>query len=303
MMAARGLQRRALDEATRARLRHVKVGRSEIDLRFFPDLLIAGPQRTGTTWLHANLRFHPQVFLAEPKELFFFSRLKTPDHPKFQSNQLDWYLSFFRREPLWRRLAKTAICLRRSHALYRPRVRGEATASYAALDRDVIAEISVLNPVMKVIMMIRDPVDRAWSHAKKDLARKRQRHMEEVSDAELHEFFNDPYQRRCARYVENCDNWAAHLRPGHLLVCFFEDVRERPRDLLLEVMRFLDVDAEERYVPRAVAASVNPTAPDKMPDRHRRFLEDLLRPDLREIEKRFGLTWPLGPHPLALRLP
>lgn len=302
MLGAR-MRRRALDEATRAKLRYVKVGRSEIDLSFFPDFLIAGPQRTGTTWLHANLRFHPQVYLAEPKELFFFSRLKTPDHPRFQSDRLEWYLKFFRREPLWRRLAKTAICLCRSRALYRPRLRGEATASYAALDSDVIAEIAALNPAIKVIMMLRNPVDRAWSHAKKDLARNRGRRMEEVSDEELRRFFTGAYQRRCARYAENCDNWCAHLRPGHLLVGFFDDVRARPRELLLEVMRFLGIAAEERYIPAGVAKSINPTPPERIPPHHREFLEDLLLPEVLELERRFGLRWPLGPHPLALRLP
>src|SRR6185295_15366672 len=103
-----------------------------IRLELFPDFLIVGPQRTGTTWLHAHLRFHPQILLSEPKEIFFFSRLKVPDHPGYQSNELSWYLRFFR-EPLWRGAAKTALSLWRYRELYRPSVRGEATASYAAL--------------------------------------------------------------------------------------------------------------------------------------------------------------------------
>lgn len=291
-----------MDQALRQQLHHVKVGSRELDLSRFPDFLIVGPQRTGTTWLHANLRFHPQIFLSEPKELFFFSRLKTPEHPKFQSDDLGWYLKFFRDPPKqW--LIKVAMCLRQSRALYRPRIRGEATASYAALDADVIREIALLKPDIKVILMIRDPIERAWSHAKKDLARNRGRKMSGVSEEEIRAFLSDEYQRRCAQVVRNCDNWAAHLRPGHLLVCMFDDVATRPAELLVEVMQFLGVDTNPRYIPKQVAESVNPTESSKVPESHRRFLEGLFHDDLEALKQRFGLAWPLGEHPLAIRLP
>jgi hypothetical protein len=290
-----------LDDATRRRLRYVKTAGAS-DLAGFPDFLIVGPQRTGTTWLHAHLRYHPEIFLAEPKELFFFSRLKPPGHPKFQSDELEWYLRFFR-DPAWRWLGKNAISLWRQRRLYHPRVRGEATASYAALDRDVIEDIAALNPDIKVIMMIRDPIDRAWSHAKKDLVRKTKRRVADVPEPEFRAFFTDPYQRQCARYVDNCDNWVSALRPGHLLLSFFEDVQAEPERLLLEVMAFLGVTADHRYIDADVRASVNPTEGTRIPEEYRRLLAELFAPDLAKLRERFGVSWPLGPHPLTIRLP
>lgn len=290
-----------LDDATQRALRWVKTD-GATDLARFPDFLIVGPQRTGTTWLHAQLRYHPEIFLAEPKELFFFSRLKPPRHPKFQSDQLAWYLHFFR-DPPWRWLGKTAIALRRYGSLYRPRVRGEATASYATLERDVIAEIAALNPEIKVIMMIRDPVERAWSHAKKDLVRKTKRRVPDVPEQEFRDFFTDPYQRQCARYVDNCDNWASALRPGHLLVCFFDDVQAEPERLLLEVMAFLGVTSDRRYLASDVRETVNPTEGTRIPEQYYRLLADLLAPDVAKLRERFGVSWPLGAHPLTIRLP
>jgi len=270
-----------------SKLQHVRIPPAGIDLARFPDFLIVGPQRTGTTWLHAHLRFHPQIFLSEPKEIFFFSRLKTPSHSGFQSAELEWYLRFFR-DPPWRWAAKTALSLWKYHELYRPVVRGEATASYAALDRDVVGEIAALNPDVKVIMMIRDPVERAWSHAKKDLVRKTKRRVEDVPTAEFESFFRDEYQRRCARMVENYDNWAAQLKPGNLYLGRFADVEERPEALLLEVMRFLGVRADHRYVSSEVREQVNPTAASRIPEAYRRFLEDLLRDEITAAEARFG---------------
>jgi Sulfotransferase domain len=262
-----------------------------VELRRFPDFLIAGPQRTGTTWLHAQLRFHPQIFLSEPKELFFFSRLQDHASPKFQSDDLVWYLRFFR-DPLWRYLLKTGICLWKYRQLYRPIVRGEATASYAALDRDVIAEIAALKPGIKVVLMIRNPIDRAWSHAKKDLVRNHKRRVDEVSPEEFERFFVDPYQLRCAHYAENYDAWCAGVGAENVFVGRFDDVASRPEELLLDVMRFLAVRAERSYIPSDVRAVVNPAGAAAIPERYRRFLEELLAPDLKRLRERFGMSWP-----------
>ena len=40
----------------------------------FPDFLGIGAQKAGTTWLHENLRRHPELFLPEEKELHYFDR-------------------------------------------------------------------------------------------------------------------------------------------------------------------------------------------------------------------------------------
>lgn len=280
-----------LGDLQKKALRHVQVTQPLPRRWTFPDFLIVGPQRTGTTWLHAQLRFHPEILLSEPKEIFFFSRLKTKDSPKFQSAELAWYLPFFR-EPLWRRVWKTANCLWRSRSWYRPRVRGEATASYAALDEDVIREIVLLNPDIRVILMIRDPVERAWSHAKKDLVRNRKRASEDVSPEEFEAFLADDYQRRCADYVGNLDRWGRHLRAGHLFVGLFDDVATRPRELLLEVMEFLGVRTDARFIPADVAEAVNPAGGSRIPPRFRAFLETLLAREIHELEERYGLRWP-----------
>lgn len=278
-----------IDATVRQRLRYVKV-RGDEDLSRFPDFLIIGPQRTGTTWLHAHLRFHPQIFLSEPKELYFFSSLETRDPKRFVSDELSWYLRFFR-ERLWLRAAKTAICLRRHGELYRPIVRGEATASYAAMAPAVIDDLVALKPDVRAILMVRHPIERAWSHAKKDLVRNRKRAFEDVGADEFRAFFRDPYQRRCARYAEMADAWSARLRPGHLFVGIFDQIATRPEAMLLEVMRFLGVRADRRYIDPEAGSPVNPTAATRIPAEHRAYLQELFADDIRRARERFGVDW------------
>lgn len=267
--------------SVRDALQFCEVESDRLSLAHFPDFLVVGPQRTGTTWLHQVLSRHPEVFLADPKELFFFSRLKDRTSPRFESALLDWYLAHFT-DPWPRWITRQVRSLVRMGTFYRPKVRGEATASYAAMDRDLIAEISVLNPAVKAMMMVRDPVERAWSHAKKDLVRNRGRKVEDVADEEWQAFFRDPYQLRCARYRECLANWRSFLPAGQVFVGTFEEVEETPAALLERVTRFLGVSDDPRYVDADLLRStVNPAGGSEVPARLRSFLGELLG---REVE-------------------
>ena len=206
----------------------------------FPDFLIVGPQRTGTTWLTHNLRFHADIFLSFPKELYFFNRLADPmSHRslhyerfdwnlwkkspkafgreiakvayfdvwktgKYKANELEWYLKFFELTP--QSTKKEQQLMQELYGeSYEPKILGEATASYAALPVDIIREIVALNPDLKIILMVRDPVARAWSHAKKDLVRNAYTHFDKVPQQAFFDFFEDPYQIRCGTYTQQIE--------------------------------------------------------------------------------------------------
>ncbi|TFH27229.1 MAG: hypothetical protein E4H00_09735, partial [Myxococcales bacterium] len=79
------VSKRILSESARNRLRYVRARAGEVDLEKFPDFLVIGPQRTGTTWIHENLRDHPDIGWPRAKEIYFFSRLKSAGNPKFRS--------------------------------------------------------------------------------------------------------------------------------------------------------------------------------------------------------------------------
>jgi hypothetical protein len=223
---------------------------------------------------------HPEVFLAEPKELYFFSRLKDRTSERFQSAELDWYLDHFRiGAKRW--LASQAWSLSHLGRPWRPRIRGEATASYAAMDLDLIEEIATLRPDVKVLLMVRHPVDRAWSHAKKDLVRNRRRSAAAVGDDEWRAFFRDPYQLRCARYEQNLANWRRCFAESSVFVGTFEEVEQTPVELLGRVTRFLGVCDDPKLVdPRLLHSAVNPTGRSEIPERLRVYLETLLADEI-----------------------
>ena len=246
------------------------------DLQRFPDFLILGPQRTGTTWLYFNLHMHPEILLHRMKETYFFSTLGKPDNAHFHYACLEDYLDSYL-EPLGERLKKHYICLRKSLAFYRPKILGEATASYALLPEEIIAEIVRLKPNIKGIIMLRDPVERAWSHAKKTLVRGKS---EPVSPEKFRAYFETSGQKQRAGYSAMIALWKKHLAPGHLYIGRYDRIASAPKALLEEMERFLGVTTKALYFNRHLTIKLNPTSEDAMPPEARGFLEEFLAPEI-----------------------
>lgn len=264
------------------------------DLDLFPTFLIAGPQRTGSTWIYKQLEDHPQIQMTDPKEVYFFNLLRSPNHPQHRTDSLDTYLEYFRISPeeLARRDEKSQRLFGRP---YEPKARGDATASYAAgITEDRMAEIVRIAPDLKVVVTVRNPIDRAWSHAKLVIERERGHQVADVPAEEIDRILNWEYHVECGMYSRIHDRWTRHLRPGNLFFRPFEDIRDRPRQLLLDVMQFLDIDADVRFLSKEAMAGANATeAPSVVPERHRRLLEDMYREEIETIRSRFGfgLDW------------
>jgi hypothetical protein len=263
-----------------------------LDLSLFPDFLLLGPQRTGSTWLAENLRLHPEIFFTSPKEIYFFNLLKLPDHPFYRSNQLEWYLQCFSDSPTMY-IKKTFKSLINYQELYRPRIRGEGTASYAVLNQDIIREVALINPKVKAILTIRNPISRAWSHAKKDLLNDSKRSLEDVSEQEFIAYFHQPYQLSCARYIAAIDQWLKFLPPDQFLTIIFDDIVERPHNLLLQTFQFLGVSSRSKYVDEKISktriARTDPESQNRdLPHHYREILSDLFADELAHLEVRLG---------------
>jgi hypothetical protein len=102
-----------------------------------PNFLIVGAMKSGTSSMAAYLRDHPQVWLPPEKELAFFDRTTRAD-------DVDWYRACF------------------APARDEPAV-GEATPTYM-LRRESIARMADLLPAARLVVMLRHPVDRVYSH-------------------------------------------------------------------------------------------------------------------------------------------
>ncbi|MEU4561990.1 sulfotransferase [Actinoplanes sp. NPDC023936] len=121
-----------------------------------PDFLIAGVPKAGTTALHAALTGHPELFLPSVKEPKFF--LSDGPPPQFGGpGDVQTY-----QEHVWRQSDYEALF----DAAPAGTLRGEATPFYL-YDRTAHERIAKLTPDAKLVLLLRDPVDRAhsnWTH-------------------------------------------------------------------------------------------------------------------------------------------
>jgi Sulfotransferase family len=121
-----------------------------------PDFFVAGAPKAGTTALHAALARHPSLYMSAVKEPKFFLT-DGPPPTRGGPGDLRTY-----REHVWRRSDY--------EALFDPAptgtLRGESTPFYL-YNRDALQRIRALIPDARLIVILRDPVERAhsnWTH-------------------------------------------------------------------------------------------------------------------------------------------
>ena len=121
-----------------------------------PDFLVAGVPKAGTTALHAALSRHPSLHMSPIKEPKFFLTDGPPPAKGGPGDALTY------REHVWQRDKYEALF----DAAPPGALRGESTPLYL-YDRVAMRRIKDLIPAVKLIMIVRDPVERAhsnWTH-------------------------------------------------------------------------------------------------------------------------------------------
>jgi Sulfotransferase family len=121
-----------------------------------PDFLIIGAPKAGSTALHVALAQHPDLFLSDPKEPKFFLCDQKPPDPAHQRGPGDAHSA---QEWVWDRNRYEALFATAPAGA----LRGESTPFYL-WDTASHRRIRALIPDLKMIAVIRDPIDRAYSN-------------------------------------------------------------------------------------------------------------------------------------------
>jgi hypothetical protein len=212
--------------------------------RLLPDFLIIGAQRAGTTSLYRYLARHPAV---GPVVL-------TKGAHYFDTNYdkgLDWYRAHF--PTRWTKA-------RAKRRLGVDLITGEGSPYYV-FHPLAPARIAETLPEAKFLLMLRDPVERAYSHYQHELARGfEDLSFEEALEAEperlageRERMIQDPtynsfehqhhsYLAR-GRYLEQIQVWRALFPADRMLIITMEEFFSNPEPGFERVLRFLDLPA------------------------------------------------------------
>ena len=236
------------------------------------DFVVAGAQKSGTRALAHFLSEHPEIGL---------SRKSRPE-PHF----FDWGLNKSGR-------VIAPECYQKYHEMFThealARVTGDITPNYL-YDTQSLARIRDYNTAMKVVVLLRNPVDRAYSQWVMQVEMGRETRA--FLPALMHEFriFSAIGQHKNFSYVQRgfYDGQIARLQSlfpqEQCLILRTENLRDNHADTLSQVFGFLGVSPIN--LPPSKGVHERDYAP--MPPYARRLLQSVFRRDIRRLETRLG---------------
>lgn len=197
----------------------------------FPNLFIVGAAKAGTTSLHNYLNSHPDIYMSPMKEPRFFSRMQSSPEPQYS-------VSVISSEADYRRLFKAATS---------QRIIGESSISYL-WDNRTASLLANRIPNARIIIILRDPVDRAYSHYLmiirggcrpslpflEALQEDMERAGKLIGDSHLY--------MELGLYYEQVKRYLKAFKPHQVLILMSEDLAKKTTDTLHQIAEFLNID-------------------------------------------------------------
>lgn len=186
----------------------------EIAFKMLPDFIIIGGMKCGTSSLFHYLKLHPQVGMSDIKEVDYF--VKENNFPK---------------GPAWYKERFTG-----SFMSY-----GEASPNYskAHLFKGVPQRMQNLLPDVKLIYLVRDPIDRIISHYTHNIADGR----EQRDINEALKDVSDNHYVMCSRYYWQIEQYLQYFSKEQLLVVNTRKLRDERKTTLQTIFDFIGVNA------------------------------------------------------------
>ncbi len=180
-----------------------------------PNFIVIGAARSGTTSLFQYLDPHPEVFMSQVKELNFFS------NEKYWNKGFKWYESQF------------------TGADKRTLAIGEASTSYtkAPFTEDVVKRIHDYNPDMKLIYVVRDPIDRYISHYMK-------RVQTGIETRTFDQTVENLESEACAwqgRYHYQIGKYLERFPRSSIMVKSMDELKKNPEPVITDISNFLSI--------------------------------------------------------------
>jgi len=209
--------------------------------KVLPDFIIVGAQKSGTTSLYNYLKQHPNVFSTSKKEIEFF------DWGFWRGEY--WYRSYF--PSIFLKFFMKKLCNKEF-------VTGEASPDYI-FHPFAAQRIYEMLPKIKVILLLRNPIDRAYSHyhhrlrdgtetmsfeeaIKKEKVRLRGE-LQKILKNENYRSFNYKNYSYLTRgiYMNQLKPWMKFFNREQILILKSEDFFQNPRGVFNKATGFLNL--------------------------------------------------------------
>jgi hypothetical protein len=224
-----------------------------------PDFLIIGVQKGGTTWLHNKLNQQENIYFphfnfgpdSDPTEVRFFSSRR--------NRSLYWYSSLYK-----------------DHA---HQLKGDKSPKYYLVEEPMIRLIKKINPNFKIILVLRDPVERAWSQAVMNLKRFHGISYEDNPKAYKKFLKHNLAHGLYSRYIRK---WGKYFDKKHFLILSYEQIKSEPEDLLKNLLQFLEYKGEINF--QHIDKLINKNPKEEMPEDIEQWLRNYYADDQKDLK-------------------
>ncbi len=201
-----------------------------------------GAQKAGTSWLFQALRRHPQIAFPLRKEAHYWDWVELKKRPRMD-------------DKYWESLETENVSWV-----------ADFTPDYSILSAETITSICTQRPQTRVLLVLRDPAERAWSAARM-LAGQAHFETDELDDAWLSTICRSRASFRRGNYASIVENWFASFPPSQIKVFGFADVVDRPGRVVCDVLKWLGLDPApvmDQPLPRAANVAIHRPIPEAM---------------------------------------
>jgi len=209
----------------------MKINTSSENTHTLPNFIIIGASRSGTTSLYHYLRQHPEIYMSPIKETNYFAfdsefKYKPDEQNKFRIRSFDDYIKLFKHAKLERAI-------------------GEASPRYLSTPLSA-RRIHNLLPDIKLIAILRNPVDRIYSAYLARIRRKREyRNFSDFVESEISNFSYESYVYSNlfpGLYYSNLKRYTELFSSDNLKIFIFEDFISDKKNFFARLLKYLDVD-------------------------------------------------------------
>lgn len=221
-----------------------------------PDFLCIGAQKSATTWLYQVLQNQNNVWVPPIKEINFFNSL--------YFDKSGAYSGVWRRETALQRLNQALNNNKNIHEGWlnllvhltkeninstwykqlfefapKHKIAGEVTPEYAMLPVEAIKHVYAINPALKVVLLLRSPIDRAISHLKMIKFNE-----PALSTDCLLEISKKQSVFGRGNYPKIIDNWQSVFPKEQIMIAFYEDIASDSAYFIAQLSAFLGINID-----------------------------------------------------------
>ena len=274
------------------------------------DFLGIGVQKAGTSWLFKQLSQIPQFDLLPEKEIHYFDRNRSYSSPNtlsetyfikriFNFNHIKSALKDLFFSIMSFDLKKTKFYLKWHFSNYNDNwylslfknlngFKGEITPSYSILKEEDIRKIYRLTPKAKLILMLRNPIERAWSAYRYQTRLIKDFSINNISYNEIIEFMEGDNQSLRSDYINTISNFSKVFPKEQILICFYDAIIDNPEMLLDTTIKFIcgDIPISIRHL--ELRSVYNKSRKIDIPQKVKKFLKDKYYSQIRQLAEMYG---------------